>query len=84
MSQGNPSDPAPLNTGPIVNVRIYNPKHAVTVPFDERSRGFVWFFSFYAYSSNLKADPNRETILLLDEPGLRLARVGAGGRAQLH
>ena len=45
MSQGNPSDPAPLNTGPIVNVRIYNPKHAVTVPFDERSRGFVWFLS---------------------------------------
>ena len=76
MSQGNPSDPAPLNVGPIVNVRIYNPKHAVTVPFDERSRGFVWFFSFYAYFSNLKADPNRETILLLDEPGLSLHASG--------
>lgn len=76
MSQGNPSDPAPLNTGPIVNVRIYNPKHAVSVPFDERSRGFVWFFSFYAYFSNLKADPNRETILLLDEPGLSLHASG--------
>lgn len=76
MSQGNPSDPAPLNSGPIVNVRIYNPKHAVTVPFDERSRGFVWFFSFYAYFSNLKADEGRETILLLDEPGLSLHASG--------
>lgn len=76
MSQGNPSDPAPLDTGPIVNVRIYNPKHAVTVPFDERSRGFVWFFSFYAYFSNLKTDANRETILLLDEPGLSLHASG--------
>ncbi|WP_328321809.1 AAA family ATPase [Kribbella sp. NBC_00382] len=76
MSQGNPSDPAPLNTGPVVNVRIYNPKHAVTVPFDERSRGFVWFFSFYAYFSNLKADHNRDTILLLDEPGLSLHASG--------
>lgn len=76
MSPGNPNDPAPLNTGPIVNVRIYNPKHAVTVPFDERSRGFVWFFSFYAYFSNLKMDPNRETILLLDEPGLSLHASG--------
>jgi hypothetical protein len=72
MSQGNPDDTAPLNQGPVVNVRIYNPKHAVTVPFDERSRGFVWFFSFFAYFSNIKDDPNRDTILLLDEPGLSL------------
>ena len=76
MSPGNPSDPAPLNQGPVVNVRIYNPKHAVTVPFDERSRGFVWFFSFYSYFSNLTADTNRETILLLDEPGLSLHASG--------
>lgn len=76
MSPGNPDDPAPLNEGPVVNVRIYNPKHAVTVPFDERSRGFVWFFSFYAYFSNLKEDTNRATILLLDEPGLSLHASG--------
>lgn len=76
MSPGNPSDPPPLDVGPVVNVRIYNPKHAVTVPFDERSRGFVWFFSFYAYFSNLKIDPNRKTILLLDEPGLSLHASG--------
>lgn len=72
MSAGNPGDEPPLNRGPIVNLRIYNPKHAVTVPFDERSRGFVWFFSFYAYFSNIDEDPQRSTILLLDEPGLSL------------
>jgi AAA domain, putative AbiEii toxin, Type IV TA system/AAA ATPase domain len=72
MSQGNPDDAPPLNRGPVLNLRIYNPKHAVTVPFDERSRGFVWFFSFYAYFSNIEQDPQRETILLLDEPGLSL------------
>ncbi|HET9899087.1 MAG TPA: AAA family ATPase [Streptosporangiaceae bacterium] len=72
MSPGNPADEPPLNRGPIVNLRIYNPKHSVTVPFDERSRGFVWFFSFYAYFSNIVEDPKRSTILLLDEPGVSL------------
>ena len=76
MSPGNPDDVPPLNHGPIVNLRIYNPKHAVTVPFDERSRGFVWFFSFYAYFSNIPEHPRRRTILLLDEPGLSLHATG--------
>jgi len=76
MSHGNPQDAPPLNRGPIINLRIYNPKHAVTVPFDERSRGFVWFFSFYAYFSNIAEDPLRNTILLLDEPGLSLHATG--------
>jgi hypothetical protein len=78
MSQGNPSDDPPLNRGPVVNLRIYNPKHSVTVPFDERSRGFVWFFSFYAYFSNITEDPQRSTILLLDEPGLSLHATAQG------
>lgn len=72
MSPGNPEDHPPLNIGPVINVRIYNPKHAVTVPFDERSHGFVWFFSFYAYFSNIPQNRWRSTILLLDEPGLSL------------
>ena len=78
MSPGNPQDEPPLNRGPVINLRIYNPKHAVTVPFDERSRGFVWFFSFYAYFSNIAEDPHRSTILLLDEPGLSLHATGQG------
>lgn len=76
MSPGNPDDEPPLNQGPVVNLRIYNPRHAVTVPFDERSRGFVWFFSFYAYFSNIPEEPQRRTILLLDEPGLNLHATG--------
>jgi hypothetical protein len=76
MSPGNPEDGPPLNLGPVINLRIYNPRHAVTVPFDERSRGFVWFFSFYAYFSNIPEDPLRNTILLLDEPGLNLHATG--------
>lgn len=78
MSAGNPDDPPPLNRGPVINLRIYNPKHSVTVPFDERSRGFVWFFSFYAYFSNLEQDPRRATILLLDEPGTSLHATAQG------
>ena len=76
MSPGNPEVGPPLDRGPVLNVRIYNPRHAVTVPFDERSRGFVWFFSFYAYFSNIAEDPHRSTILLLDEPGLNLHATG--------
>ena len=78
MSAGNPTDEPPLNRGPIVNLRIYNPKHSVSVPFDERSRGFVWFFSFYAYFSNIDEDSQRSTILLLDEPGLSLHATAQG------
>ena len=29
-----------------VTVRIKNEKHRVTVPFNERSKGFIWFFFF--------------------------------------
>jgi predicted ATPase len=78
MSPANPEDRPPLNLGPVINLRIYNPKHAVTVPFDERSRGFVWFFSFYAYFSNIPQNRWRSTILLLDEPGLSLHATAQG------
>lgn len=78
VAQANPEDEPPLNNGPIVNVRIYNPRHRVTVPFDERSRGFVWFFSFFAYFSNIEQQEDRRTILLLDEPGLSLHATAQG------
>lgn len=61
-----------MNTGPTVQIRVLNEKHHVTVPFDERSRGFVWFFSFLAYFSEIEEDSNNSLILLLDEPGLSL------------
>lgn len=69
--------PAPLNQGPILQIRVRNQRHKVSVPFDDRSRGFVWFFSFLAYFTNVEMSEDRELILLLDEPGLSLH-----GRAQ--
>lgn len=62
----------PLDKGPIFHVRVHNRRHRVTVPFDERSRGFVWFFSFVAYFSDLDAAKTSDLIVLLDEPGLAL------------
>ncbi len=71
ISQANPNDEPPLNQGTILHVRIKNNRHRVSVPFDERSRGFVWFFSFLAYFSQLQ-DTGDSLMLLLDEPGLSL------------
>lgn len=67
----------PLNQGPILQIRVFNNRHRVSVQFDERSRGFVWFFSFLAYFTNLEDTVEQQLILLLDEPGLSLH-----GRAQ--
>lgn len=72
--EANPDDPAPLNSGRVLEIRVYNPTHRVTVPFDQRSKGFRWFFSFLAYFQVMveARDDDRRTILLLDEPGLSL------------
>lgn len=78
VAPADPSDDPPLNTGPVVHVRIRNPRHRVTVPFDERSRGFVWFFSFFAYFSDIELDEDKATIILLDEPGLNLHATAQG------
>lgn len=48
-----PGATPPLDQCPILQVRVRNLRHRVSVPFDERSRGFVWFFSFLAYFTNL-------------------------------
>ena len=72
LSPANPNDPAPLNSGTILHVRIWNNRHRVSVPFDERSKGFVWFFSFLAYFSRIEEEEKSDLVLLLDEPGLNL------------
>jgi len=69
-------DPAPFNTGTIMRARIYNGLHDMTVPFSDRSAGFIWFFSFLVSFSQIKKDQGN-VIILLDEPGLNLH-----GRAQ--
>ena len=72
LSIANPNDPPPLNQGTILHVRIWNDRHRVSVPFDERSKGFVWFFSFLVYFSNLEEEQRHDMVILLDEPGLNL------------
>jgi predicted ATP-dependent endonuclease of OLD family len=75
--QARPSDPPPLNEGYVFNTRIYNTRHRATVSFEERSHGFIWFFSFLVWFSQVRSQYADNLILLLDEPGLPLH-----GRAQ--
>lgn len=45
---GKSGDEPPFNTGYIFSTRIENTRHDSTVSFDDRSAGFVWFFSFFS------------------------------------
>lgn len=67
-----PEDPPPYNGGFIFHTRIRNTRHGVTVSFDERSAGFVWFFSFLIWFSQLKRTYGDHLFILLDDPGLSL------------
>jgi predicted ATPase len=56
---------------PFLDIRIWNEAHRVSLKFSERSKGFVWFFSFMVFFAELlRREEN--IILLLDEPGLGL------------
>lgn len=69
-----PKDAAPFNAGVNLYVRIKNRRHRVTVPFDQRSKGFIWFFSFLVWFDAVQSRTSTKDslILLLDEPGLNL------------
>lgn len=66
-----PEDPDGMTSGTNIWARVEDDVHMVTTRLGTRSRGFVWFFSFLAWYSNLKKKHSR-LILLLDEPGLSL------------
>jgi len=53
-----------------LQIRIKNTKHRVTLPLKNRSKGFIWFFSFLVWFS--KVQQKKNIIILLDEPGLNL------------
>lgn len=55
-----------------LNIRIYNSNHRATLPLKNRSKGFLWFFSFLVWFSRIENDKNDTYIILLDEPGLNL------------
>jgi predicted ATP-dependent endonuclease of OLD family len=67
-----PADPAPFNTGWVLRTRIENTRHGATTGFDQRSSGFVWFFSFLVWFNQLKKNVAGDLVILLDEPGLAL------------
>lgn len=69
---GRPGDPPPFNEGYVFRTRIKNTRHGVSVSFDERSTGFVWFFSFLVWFSQMQREHGDRLVLLLDEPGLSL------------
>jgi hypothetical protein len=74
---GRAADPAPFNQGWVFRTRIENMRHRASVPFELRSTGFIWFFSFLVWFSQLRKKYGNNLIILLDEPGLSLH-----GRAQ--
>jgi hypothetical protein len=71
VEAGLTEDPPPFNAGLIVEARIRNALHRMTVPFNDRSAGFVWFFSFLVYFSQVRKT-HGNVVILLDEPGLAL------------
>lgn len=71
VEAGREADPEPFNSGWVMHTRIRNKLHDMTVPFDDRSAGFTWFFSFLVKFSQVKKQDGN-VIILLDEPGLNL------------
>lgn len=63
----------PGHTDLVLKVRVRDKRHALSVPVDQRSNGFVWFFSFLINFSQIRETyPDRSLVLLLDEPGTAL------------
>lgn len=66
-----PGDPEGLRTGTNIWGGVLDTRHRVTTELGSRSRGFIWFFSFLAWYSDIKRN-SESVILLLDEPGMTL------------
>jgi len=67
--------PAPNGQQTVVHelkVRLWDNRHFLSLPFDDRSSGFRWFFSFLAAFSAYRYDNDKKVIILLDEPALGL------------
>ena len=64
-------DPLGMREGTNLWSEVYDSKHMVTTELGNRSRGFVWFFSFLAWYGDVQRE-KQNVILLLDEPGLSL------------
>jgi len=72
LDHSRPHDLPPFNAGWIFRTRIDNRRHRADTNFDDRSSGFVWFFSFLVWFYQLRQLYGNNLIILLDEPGLSL------------
>lgn len=72
VHQAKAHDPPPFNKGLIFETRILNMRHNLTLNFDERSTGFVWFFSFLVWFSQMRRNYGDNLVVLLDDPGFGL------------
>lgn len=68
---GRPGDPEGMQSGTNIWGGVFDTRHSVTTELGSRSRGFVWFFSFLAWYSDVKKEDSN-VVLLLDEPGMTL------------
>jgi len=66
----NPQNPNVIEK--VLDIRVRNTRHRVSLPLKNRSKGFNWFFSFIVWFSKIQSDDNKNFFLLLDEPGLNL------------
>ena len=68
------NDTPPFNNGRNLYISVKNMRHGASVPFNLRSKGFVWFFSFITWFNSVqnRIGTDKEIILLLDEPGTSL------------
>lgn len=71
VTQGEANDIPPFNEGVIARARVKNTLHRISIPFSERSAGFVWFFSFLVKFARVQSY-GEPMMILLDEPGLTL------------
>lgn len=61
--------------GETFQIWVADDKYPVLIEFEQRSRGFRWFFSFYLIFSVETDYAHKNAVLLLDEPGLHLYPV---------
>lgn len=54
-----------------LKIRIWDQRHSLSLPFNEHSSGFQWFFSFLAAFAEYESQ-KAPVIILLDEPALGL------------
>jgi predicted ATP-dependent endonuclease of OLD family len=56
----------------LIVLKVSDERNEFPIPFEERSHGFQWFFSFYLVFLVESKKAHKDAILLLDEPGLHL------------